>query len=248
MLSQTSSSAIIGEPFIVLPQVESTNNYAMGLVHAGLARHGIAVFTTHQTAGKGQRGKSWEAAPGQNLAMSLILKPQPELNGFTLSAFIAVCCREWYQLSAKSEVFVKWPNDIYWRDRKAAGILIENSFRNGEWQWAVVGIGINVNQTQFPASVQNAVSLKQITGIDHDPEMLGRQLCQHINSCLTRSESTNLLEEYNHHLYAKDKTVRLKKDNAVFETTIRRVDSAGNLVTQDVIERTFKFGEVEWIH
>jgi BirA family transcriptional regulator, biotin operon repressor / biotin---[acetyl-CoA-carboxylase] ligase len=248
LLSQSSSSAIIGEPFIVLPQVESTNNYAMGLVHASLASHGTAVFTSHQTAGKGQRGKSWEATPGKNLALSIILKPGLNFNGFTLTALIAVCCRDWYESFAKSEVFVKWPNDIYWRDRKAAGILIENSFRDGDWQWSVVGIGINVNETEFPASIKNGVSMKQITGLDYDPESLARDLCSFINDRLAKFQSTEILTEYNRHLYAKDKIVRLKKDNAVFETTIKSVDPTGNLVTKDTIERVFRFGEVEWVH
>ena len=248
LLSQSFSPAIIGEPFIVLPQVESTNNYAMGLVHAGLASHGTAVFTSHQIAGKGQRGKIWQAAPGKNIALSLILKPGLNFNGFSLSALIAVCCREWYEGLAKSEVFVKWPNDIYWRDRKAAGILIENSFRDGNWLWSVVGIGINVNQTEFPTTVRNAVSLKQITGSEHDPELLARELCKLINHRINEFQSARLLAEYNEHLYARNKLVRLKKDNAVFETTIKKVDAAGNLITQDVIERSFQFGEVEWMH
>jgi BirA family transcriptional regulator, biotin operon repressor / biotin---[acetyl-CoA-carboxylase] ligase len=248
LLPQSSSSAIIGEPFIILPQVESTNNYAMGLVHAGLASHGIAVFTEHQTAGKAQRGKTWESKEGENLAMSVIIKPPLHSNGFILSALIALCCREWYANYVKSEVFVKWPNDIYWRDRKAAGILIENSYRDNVWQWAVVGIGINVNQTEFLPSLKNPVSMKQITGNHYSPEILARELCQVINRRFQNLQVEPVLAEYNIHLYAKDQAVRLKKENAVFTSTIKGVDEKGELITLDVIERRFRFGEIEWLH
>ena len=248
LLSQSSSSAIIGEPFIVLPTVESTNNYAMGLAHAGLAKHGTTVFTMNQTAGKGQRGKSWETNPGENLAMSVIIRPPADLSGFRLSALIALSCMQWFESYVKSEVFVKWPNDIYWRDRKAAGILIENSFRENVWQWAILGIGVNINQTVFHPSFKNPVSLKQITGKSYDPQLLARDLCKFLNQGLANYHSIEVMPEYNLHLYAKGKAVRLKKENAVFETTIKGVDAGGNLITEDTIERTFRFGEVEWIH
>jgi len=79
---------------------------------------------------------------------------------------------------------IKWPNDIYWRDRKAAGILIENSFRGPIWQWSIAGMGVNINQTSFGTELNKAVSLKQITGKTHAVKDLAVQLCGCIEDAL----------------------------------------------------------------
>lgn len=247
LLPQTPSSAIIGEPFRVLPQVESTNNYAMALAHEGLATHGMAIFSAHQTAGKGQRGKIWQSNAGENIALSVIIRPTPALQGFQLSALVALACRDWYESHVKSEVFVKWPNDIYWRDRKAAGILIENIVRENVWQWSVIGIGVNVNQTKFSPQVGNAVSLKQVTGQEFNPEQLALELCTVLDRHVQRTDIADVLSVYNQHLYMKEKTVRLKKGSAVFQTTVTGVNAYGDLLTVDSTERSFSFGEVEWL-
>ena len=152
----------IGQPFIELPTVESTNNYAMGLVRAAMAQHGTAVFSHEQTKGKGQRNKNWLSSKNQNIAISVIVKPgklsSSEL--FVLSMMTAVGVHEFLCRYAGDEVKIKWPNDIYWRDRKAAGILIENIWQAGHWEFAVIGIGINVNQSDFGKLGKKAVSLK----------------------------------------------------------------------------------------
>ena len=125
-----SSSNRIGSPFIELPTVDSTNNYAMGLVHAGMAQHGTAVFTHDQTKGRGQRSKNWNSEAKSNIAISVIIEPK-ELSpsqAFMLSKAIAVGTLYFFDSYAQTDVKIKWPNDIYWRDRKAGGILIENVF------------------------------------------------------------------------------------------------------------------------
>ncbi len=241
-----------GSSFVFLKQVDSTNNYAMAMVHAGMAKHGNAWFTDHQTAGKGQRGKAWATGEGQNIALSIVLIP-PKLkiiHPFQLSVAVALATFDFFSSYAGEETQIKWPNDIYWRDRKAGGILIENKFSGNHWKWAVVGIGLNINQTQFDESLINPVSLTQITGKSFDPERLARELhaaiLKRTSQLLTKSYET-VLGEYNQHLYKKQQSVRLKKDNMVFETVIKGVSSKGQLLTADAIERHFDFGEVEWI-
>ena len=146
-----SSPNVIGEPFIELLTVESTNNYAMGLARAGMAQHGMVVFTHEQTKGKGQRAKEWLSQTGQNIAMSIIIEPSKlKVSGiFLLSMMTAVALQEFFGNFVADETKIKWPNDIFWRDRKAAGILIENLWQGSEWKFTVIGIGINVNQTDF---------------------------------------------------------------------------------------------------
>ena len=164
--------------FNILDTVDSTNNYAMAKVHAGMARHGMVWFTREQTAGKGQRGKSWKSDKGKNIAMSLVLEPgRLQINDqFHLSAAVAISCFEFFAAFAGEETKIKWPNDLFWRDRKAGGILIENVLQGKIWKWAVVGIGLNINQTKFDKSILNPVSLKQITGKTFDIIELGKSL------------------------------------------------------------------------
>jgi birA, biotin-[acetyl-CoA-carboxylase] ligase region len=237
----------IGNPFIILETVDSTNNYAMQKVQSGQAPHGITWFAREQTAGKGQRGKSWLTTANQNIMLSTVI--QPALAGsqqFLLSAAVALACYDFYKNYAVDEISIKWPNDLYWRDRKAGGILIENVFRGQDWSFAVVGIGININQVQFDAALPNPVSLKQITGRNFDVVELGKELCNCLNKRY-RQLPGDILQQYQQVLYKLNQPVVLKKGNVVFETIIRGVSAAGRLLTHDVVDREFEFGEVEMV-
>ena len=254
----------IGKPFIELQSIDSTNKYAMGLIHGDLlpdgqgeAQHGMAIFAHEQTAGKGQRGKSWASQKGLNIALSVVLNPYPLSvpDQSKLSACIAVSAQEFFSKYAGDETKIKWPNDIYWRDRKAGGILIENIVQSGQssigsWQWAVIGIGININQTDFDPDLPNPVSLKQITGKNHEPIELAKELCSIIEKnyqSLIAGNFMILFNKYQTHLYKKDEKVKLKKGTRGFETTIKGVSETGQLITQHSIEERFEFGEVEWV-
>jgi len=242
----------IGSNFIELQSVDSTNNYAMAKVHAGLALHGTAYFAHDQLAGKGQRGKTWNTAPGENIIMSIVLEPhflQP-MQQFVLSAAIAVSCYDFIVNYFFDEWSIKWPNDLYWRDRKAGGILIESICKGNDWLFAIVGIGININQVQFPEHIKNAVSLKQICGNTMMVVDLAKELCSFIDkrySQLEQKGAHQLLSEYNRLLFKRNQSVRLKKENIIFETTVKGVSQQGQLLTFDTIERSFDFGEVEWM-
>jgi BirA family biotin operon repressor/biotin-[acetyl-CoA-carboxylase] ligase len=242
-----------GSSIVILKQVDSTNNYAMAKVHAGMAKHGDSYFTTEQTAGKGQRGKQWDTANGVNIALSLVIEVKL-LNAsqqFQLLVSVALGCYDFFARYAGQETSIKWPNDIYWRDRKAVGVLIENVFQGGNWNFAVAGIGVNINQTNFDTSLKNPVSLKQITGKTFDLELLAEELK---NAVLNRYDSIkkenmdSTLAEYNSHLFGLNKRVHLKKGPIHLETTIQGVSSFGQLITLDAQqERRFDFGEVEWV-
>jgi len=224
----------------------------MGRVHAGMASHGTVWFAHEQTAGKGQRGKTWKTEPGKNIAMSLVLQPE-QLNAsqqFYLSAAVALACFEFFSGYAGDETKIKWPNDLYWRDRKAGGVLIENVFHGKQWKWAIAGIGININQTGFDGSLQNPVSLKQITGKEFDAVDLAKGLYSHLMKNVDEmnvNSSEQILANYNKHLYKLNKAVQLKKDNTIFETVITGVSPQGRLLTVDETDRQFDFGEVEWV-
>ncbi|MDB5190511.1 MAG: biotin/acetyl-CoA-carboxylase ligase [Segetibacter sp.] len=242
----------IGTPLIILSEVDSTNNYAMAQVQALLADHGFAYFASYQKAGKGQRGKQWNAAPGENIILSLVLEPTtlPLKHQFFLSVTIAMACFDFFKSYGGEETSLKWPNDLYWRDRKAGGILIENVLQGNNWNYAITGIGININQIQFPMGINKAVSLKQITGKTFNVIELAKQLCGYLEARwreLLKGDFERMLQEYNSHLFKRGERVLLKKDNAVFDAIINGVNVQGELLVDTGIISTIPFGTVEWI-
>lgn len=240
----------IGQPFVQLKMVESTNTYAMQLLKQEMAGHGHTVFAHAQTAGKGQRGKVWDTAPNSNITASIVLDTSfLQMNQqFYLIAMVAVAVHDFFGFYAGEQTSIKWPNDIYWQNKKAGGVLIENVVRGNNWNWAVVGIGLNINQTSFPEHLQHAVSLKQITGKSFDVIELTKRLCEYLEKCyqqLKNNSAENLIDAYNKQLFKLNEEVKLKKGSIILPCSIKRVNNAGELLTHE--GHVFKFGEVEWV-
>jgi BirA family biotin operon repressor/biotin-[acetyl-CoA-carboxylase] ligase len=248
----------IGLPFTELTEVDSTNIYAMNQVKTNMAGHGAAFLAQKQWAGKGQMGKVWEAESGQNILLSVVLDPKKlvfngsELEPSIVSMLIAVGCFNFFITYAGDETRIKWPNDIYWRDRKAAGILIENSFRGPIWQWSVAGMGVNINQTEFGTGLQKAVSLKQMTGKTFQVPALAKELCSHIEAALQMVVDKGpgtLLELYNNALYKKGEQVQLDIEGKKITATICRVLSNGHLEieTENGSKQSHALGVIQWL-
>lgn len=160
------------------------------------APHGTVVVTDRQTAGRGQRGNSWEAQPGANLTFSLLLRPQaiPAAGQFELSMIVALevaaCVRRALAGAPDApRVCVKWPNDIYVGDRKIAGILIENSLSGSGIERSIAGIGLNVNQRRFLSDAPNPTSIIHYTGTPMPLSALLESLCTSILTALERYET-----------------------------------------------------------
>jgi BirA family transcriptional regulator, biotin operon repressor / biotin---[acetyl-CoA-carboxylase] ligase len=259
------SVPVIGALFYELHSVESTNNYALDRIHAGMAHHGDCFFAHEQTKGKGQRGKDWISEKSSNIILSIVLKPDflKTYQQFPLSACMAVATENFLRELAGEDTRIKWPNDIYWKDRKAGGILIENvlggsdseagtsgTAEHSTWKWSVVGIGININQTNFSNDIPNPVSLKQITGKNFEVIQLAKKLCRYVNNCydqLCNGGSDQILQQFNDRLFKKNETVKLKKNNKTFQAIVTGVDTSGMLIVRHAIEEKFGFGDVEWL-
>jgi BirA family biotin operon repressor/biotin-[acetyl-CoA-carboxylase] ligase len=196
-LSPTTPNILIGAPLIELSTIDSTNIYAMAQIKAGLAKSGSCYTADFQTNGKGQHGRVWESSKGQNLLSSYILELNTldALKNWTpadqigFSAAIALGARAFFAAFAGSETKIKKPNDIYFSDRKAGGILIENLVRGQEWTWAVIGIGMNINQTEFsPAALNsvssNPISLQEITNQSWDIKKMQQHLSEALNDAI----------------------------------------------------------------
>jgi len=195
-LSPATPNILLGAPFIELSTIDSTNIYAMDQIKLGLAKSGSCYTADFQTNGKGQHGRVWESSKGQNLLCSYILELNTldALKNWTptdqigFSAAIALGARAFFAAFAGSETKIKKPNDIYFSDRKAGGILIENLVRGKEWTWTVIGIGMNINQSSFSSAAVNSVSsnpisLQEITNKIWDL----KQMQQHLSEALTNA-------------------------------------------------------------
>lgn len=239
------------ENIVVLDSVDSTNNYAMALVQKGKISSGKAVFAMEQTSGKGRRGKEWKSASAANIMISIVSEMQwlAVSRQFELSVAVALSCYDLLSKYILAKIFIKWPNDLFVNDSKAGGILIENVLHGTLWQWSIIGIGLNINQEEFEEFNFKATSLKIISGKAYDVLKLAEELrldvLERIEE-LKKGNFSKMLEEYNAHLFAKNKRVRLKKQNVVFETQITGVSSSGQLITRDALARTFNFDEVEF--
>ncbi len=203
-MSPATPNVILGVPLIELSTIDSTNIYAMAQIKEGLAESGSCFRADYQTHGKGQHGRIWESSKGQNILCSYILElgKLDDLKKWTptdqigFSAAIALGIRAFFDAHTNGDTKIKRPNDIYWRDRKAGGILIENLLKGTAWTWTVIGIGININQTVFSPEAPNPVSLKQITGLDWDilslQEALSKALTKSIQDWLMMGEEKTI--------------------------------------------------------
>jgi BirA family biotin operon repressor/biotin-[acetyl-CoA-carboxylase] ligase len=225
----------------------------MEQVNSGQISPGTAWFAMEQTAGKGQRGKQWLSPPGENIMLTIALQPNslPLSRQFMLSVAVALGASDFFSRYAGDETRIKWSNDIYWRDRKAGGILIENVLRGNTWQYAITGMGININQTQFPEHLPNPVSLKQITGKHWDSIALARELCQCLEPWLQQLHPASyhtLLEQYKNRLFRLDEPGLYRMKGEYFQGIIRDVLPDGRLCLEregDILQ--LDFGEVEFI-
>jgi BirA family transcriptional regulator, biotin operon repressor / biotin---[acetyl-CoA-carboxylase] ligase len=241
-----------GEPFNILPTTDSTNNHAMNEARMGQTSDGTAYFALDQYQGKGQRAKTWNSKPGENIILSVVKDCSGlQLNNqFQLSVAVALACFDFFSAYAGDETRIKWPNDLYWRDRKAGGILIENMVKADRWDKAIIGMGININQTAFDEMEGKPVSLKQITGKAFDPIILAKELCQHLEnrfSILKNKPFAQLLSAYNKQLFKKDEVVTFKRNNILFQAKVNGVDKDGHLLIMHGVEERIPFGEITWL-
>lgn len=238
--------------YIGLEEAKSTNTYL--LEHAPSLSDKTVVYTYRQTAGRGQKGNSWESEPGMNLAFSLMLKNPPVevRKQFYISEAVSVAICDF--LSQFADGFkVKWPNDIYHHDNKICGILIENSLDGKQIAHSVIGVGININQTRFVSDAPNPVSLKQITGNDYDLDQLLHDVCQRMSDlCLLEPDTLDdLHNRYMRSLYRNDGRLYPWQlpDGTIIEAAIDHVAPDGMLTLRhaDGSLHNYAFKEVKHI-
>lgn len=243
----------IGNHIIRLISVDSTNNYANHQIRANELSEGTVVLAYEQTAGRGQMKNFWESESGMNLTFSIVLFPEflEIRKQFMLSKAVTLGIHR--ALNDKiGDLRIKWPNDIYAGDRKLGGILIENSIMQGLIKTAVVGIGLNVNQTVFRSNAPNPVSLKILTNQHFDCDTVLDDVLSGIDeyySLLKSGKTSQIDREFIAVLYGLNQKRSFASDGETFEGTIVGVNEIGQLQIEKANGQIvgFHFKEVEFI-
>lgn len=184
---------------------DSTNALLWKMSKEEDLNEGFVVHTDFQRKGKGTGTNNWEAERGKNLLLSMLLYPQniPLDELFLLSQLVSVSIKKTLEDYADGFT-VKWPNDIYWNDKKIAGILIENSIQGNKAKAVVIGIGLNVNQNEFMSDAPNPISLKQITGTTINRRILFSKIKKSVLSLYETLDKEYIRSEYLSALYKKE--------------------------------------------
>ena len=241
--------------YIKVSQTASTNTYLSRL--AATLPGGTVIYTPSQTAGRGQKGNSWESEDGKNLTFSLLLKHPPlkARDQFYLSEASALAVVEALTALAGDGFTVKWPNDVYWQDKKICGMLLENSLDGSDIATCIVGIGLNVNQERFVSDAPNPVSLLNITGQEHDLESLLKRVCSRIEQLVNTLDDATAREQlhrqYMAALYRNDGQQHLWEDATGhrFMASVAGIAPDGTLTLQheDGTRHDYLFKEVKHI-
>ena len=220
---------------LFIQQTPSTNALLWNMIREKTLAEGFVLYTDFQTAGKGQIGNNWESAEGKNLLFSMVLFPQQiePTEQFLISQMVSLGIKKTLNEYVKG-ITIKWPNDIYWNDKKIAGILIENSLQGRKINYSVVGIGLNVNQTKFESNAPNPVSLQQITGELHDRDTILNSVYLNILDLYNNLDKAKIRENYSESLYRKDGIHTFRDENKEFQARIFAVYPDGKLELETV--------------
>ncbi len=196
-----------GFPVIELDEIDSTNAYALKLLSEARPPEGTVISCFKQSQGRGTDTNQWESEPGKNLTLSLILYPTflPVSEQFSLNQAITLALQEMVsKIVASINVTIKWPNDIYIGNKKVAGVLIQNSVMGSTFDFAVIGIGLNVNQREFLSDAPNPVSLSLITGNTYELSTIRDLLIESLNKyyqLLREGKKSDINKYYLEHLF-----------------------------------------------
>lgn len=238
---------------IHISETNSTNNYLKELLQTQNVDEGTVVWADFQSAGKGQRGNGWESEAGKNILFSIVLFPGFIKAGeqFILSQIVSLAIANCLQEYTEG-ISIKWPNDIYWNEKKICGILLENTILEDNIGYSVAGIGININQEDFRSDAPNPVSLKQITNRDYNLEEILKTVVDNINVYYQQikiGKTDSLIKQYKESLFRKDGYHLYNDGISNFLARIQDVNSSGILIlkTKEGEERHFAFKEVKYI-
>ena len=244
----------MNETFIHLNETHSTNSYLRELIMREKEQpEGTVVITDYQTAGRGQKGNSWESERGKNLTFSILLHPNhiPPGKQFILSQLISIAIVG--VLKKYDRHFtIKWPNDIYWKEKKIAGMLIEVDLTGSSLSNAIIGIGTNINQRHFKSDAPNPVSLTQITGKEHNlSELLEKILDSIVDEYnkYTPDNEEEIRQKYMALLFRNKGVYPYLYGEEIFNASIEGIEPNGQLILkkENGSIHTFAFKEISFV-
>ena len=244
----------MNETFIHLNETHSTNSYLRELIMREKEQpEGTVVITDYQTAGRGQKGNSWESERGKNLTFSILLHPNhiPPGKQIFLSQLISIAIVG--VLKKYDRHFtIKWPNDIYWKEKKIAGMLIEVDLTGSSLSNAIIGIGININQRHFKSDAPNPVSLTQITGKEHNlSELLEKILDSIVDEYnkYTPDNEEEIRQKYMALLFRNKGVYPYLYGEEIFNASIEGIEPNGQLILkkENGSIHTFAFKEISFV-
>lgn len=218
----------------ILSSVDSTNNYVAKAIDAGEYEEGTAIMAHFQTAGRGQRGSSWQSATGENLTFSFGLRVEnlPVHQQFTLSKAVALALYEAVEEMIGSAPSIKWPNDLLLEGKKLGGVLIE--FKSVPEKYAVIGVGLNVNQMDFDEAFK-ATSLARELGHKLGIEVCLQSILRHLNVWISKLDQQGYEEiqsSFKSRLYGMGEWITFEEKRRKFQGMIADVDGRGMLMVK----------------
>lgn len=250
------NTLFVGQFFLEYPTLHSTNVFATDYLSKNNPSEGTVIATTKQTGGKGQIGSKWESEADKNISLSIILYPKflAIAAQFELSKAVSLAVLDLVQAYCPAEtVAIKWPNDVYVRHKKIAGILIQNTISSHAIKSAIVGIGININQEIFVSNPPNPTSLKLETGREYDLKTLSLELCWHIEKWYLKLKAGKKEEINTTYLaalyqYGVERAFRIMETGETIQGKITGIASSGQLQIKTE-QGVFSFGlkEVQFI-
>lgn len=248
MYKISANTLFTGQQLVFVPECHSTNSLASELATKNILSEGTVIITSNQTAGRGQRGNTWETAAGMNLTFSILIKPTflSVKSQFYLTIITSLAVADLLKEQSVTEVKIKWPNDILAGKKKICGILIENTVQQETIQQSIVGIGLNINQNNFSSPLATSMAIAANKAFD---------LNEALNSLLEKFEKrylqlrsgkqADLKSEYLENLFGFDETQTFISNGKEFLGTIEGIDENGELkVSDNETTSSFKLKEI----
>lgn len=235
----------IGEQLIRVDRAESTNKLAAELIELSKVQHGSVILAREQTAGRGQMGRTWISQPGKDLTLSIVLRT-PSLrveDQFLLSKMAALAVRDVVCHFVPEDVWIKWPNDIFIGRRKVAGILIKNEIIGDLVLGTIIGVGLNVNSTEFPETLM-ATSLSRQVGKEPELEDVLALLMERMRFRWARFKERDRAQakEYSDLLWSKGRWAPMVLDGNPISLRPMDVDEQGRLLVEQEDGQVLAYG------
>ncbi len=232
-------------PVYFIEETTSTNDHLAKMVNA-YTPEWTCVVAAYQKEGKGQYGSKWYGDRSKNLLISVYLRPDflPARKAFALNMMASLAVSDVIGRLGKIKTLIKWPNDILANSKKMAGILIQNSIRSANISDSIIGVGLNLNEKDFPEELPNATSLAIESGKEFDRvEMtLGLIDCMRTRYRHLRDFPEEMEAAYRKRLFRLNEFARYRVDGCETELMITGIDEDGKLVTVDRNGRERRFG------